>query len=85
MRILHPGSVSGTSLPRSGFNPPFLRSDPHPCRESPFSWINRCRRTVRDYERRQDHHAAMVQWAMIIIMARRLARHHAPARTPSTA
>ena len=43
--------------------------------ERTFSWINRCRRTVRDYERRPEHHAAMVQWAMIIIMTRRLARH----------
>ncbi|MGX7673696.1 transposase [Plantactinospora sp. DSM 117369] len=45
------------------------------CVERTFSWINRCRRTVRDYERLPDHHAAMVQWAMIILMARRLARH----------
>ena len=44
--------------------------------ERTFSWINRCRRTVRDYERRPEHHAAMIQWAMIIIMTRRLARHH---------
>jgi transposase len=44
--------------------------------ERSFSWINRCRRTVRDYERRPDHHAAYVQWAMIIIMTRRLTRHH---------
>ncbi len=43
--------------------------------ERTFSWINRCRRTVRDYERLPDHHAAMVQWAMVIIMTRRLARH----------
>ncbi|MGC5023047.1 IS5 family transposase [Micromonospora sp. DT47] len=43
--------------------------------ERTFSWINRCRRTVRDYERLPDHHAAMVQWAMIIVMSRRLARH----------
>jgi hypothetical protein len=40
----------------------------------PSAWITRCRRTVRDYERRPDHHAAMVQWAMIIVMTRRLAR-----------
>ncbi len=40
-----------------------------------FSWINRCRRTVRDYERLPAHHAAMVQWAMVIVMTRRLARH----------
>ena len=52
--------------------------------ERTFSWINRCRRTVRDYERRPDHHAAMVQWSMIIIMTRRLARHHTTTRTPST-
>jgi putative transposase len=43
--------------------------------ERTFSWINRCRRTVRDYERLPEHHAATVQWAMIIIMTRRLARH----------
>ena len=43
--------------------------------ERTFSWINRCRRTVRDYERLPQHHAAMVQWSMIIIMSRRLARH----------
>ncbi|MEU4781783.1 IS5 family transposase [Micromonospora sp. NPDC023633] len=43
--------------------------------ERTFSWINRCRRTIRDYERLPGHHAAMVQWAMIIVMARRLARH----------
>jgi putative transposase len=42
--------------------------------ERTFSWINRCRRTVRDYERHPEHHAAMVQWAMVIIMTRRLAR-----------
>ncbi|WP_211353772.1 IS5 family transposase [Couchioplanes caeruleus] len=49
--------------------------------ERTFSWINRCRRTVRDYERLPQHHAAMVQWAMIIIMTRRLARHR-HTRTP---
>jgi transposase len=42
--------------------------------ERTFSWINRCRRTVRDYERHPDHHAAMVHWAMVIIMTRRLTR-----------
>lgn len=44
--------------------------------ERTLSWITRCRRTVRDYERLPEHHAAMVQWAMIIVMTRRLARHH---------
>lgn len=43
--------------------------------ERSFSWINRCRRTVRDYERLPEHHAAMIQWAMVIIMTRRLARY----------
>jgi putative transposase len=50
--------------------------------ERTFSWINRCRRTVRDYERLPAHHAAMVQWAMVIIMTRRLARYHATGRLP---
>jgi transposase len=51
------------------------------CVERTFSWINRCRRTVRDYERLPQHHAAMVYWAMIIVMGRRLARHQAAGRT----
>jgi putative transposase len=51
------------------------------CVERTFAWINRCRRTVRDYERLPAHHAAMVQWAMIIVMTRRLARYHATGRT----
>jgi putative transposase len=51
--------------------------------ERTFAWINRCRRTVRDYERLPAHHAAMVQWAMVIIMTRRLARHRRAARRAS--
>jgi transposase len=50
--------------------------------ERTFSWINRCRRTVRDYERLPEHHAAMVQWAMVIVMTRRLARYQAVGRLP---
>ncbi|WP_211277837.1 transposase [Couchioplanes caeruleus] len=46
--------------------------------ERTLSWISRCRHTVRDDERRPEHHAAIVQWSMIIIMTRRLARHHRP-------
>ena len=47
------------------------------CVERTFSWINRCRRsTVRDYERLPQHHPAMIQWAMIALMTRRLAHHH---------
>jgi transposase len=42
--------------------------------ERTLSWITRHRRTVRDYERLLQHHAAIVHWSMIIIMTRRLAR-----------
>jgi len=42
--------------------------------ERTLSWITRCRRTVRDYERLPAHHAAFVHWSMIIVMTRRLAR-----------
>jgi hypothetical protein len=44
--------------------------------ERTFSWINRCRRTVRDYERLPAHHA-IVQRAMVTVMTRPLARYHA--------
>lgn len=53
--------------------------------ERTFAWINRCRRTVRDYERLPEHHAAMVQWAMVIVMTRRLARHQSRQRSTPTA
>jgi len=43
--------------------------------ERTYAWITRSRRTVRDYERLPAHHEAIVYWAMIIIMSRRLARH----------
>jgi transposase len=42
--------------------------------ERSFGWLLRHRRLVRDYERRPDHHEAMVYWATILIMTRRLAR-----------
>ena len=38
------------------------------------------RRTARDYERLTEHHEAIVYWAMIITMSRRLARHQQPAQ-----
>jgi putative transposase len=53
--------------------------------ERTFAWLSRYRRTVRDYERLPAHHQAMVQWAMITIMTRRLARRQGPARTPTPA
>ena len=46
--------------------------------ERTFAWITRNRRTVRDYERLPGHHAAMVQWAMVIVMTRRLTRRRQP-------
>lgn len=42
--------------------------------ERSFGWLLRHRRLVRDYERRPDHHEAMVYWATVMIMTRRLAR-----------
>lgn len=41
--------------------------------ERTLSWIVRCRRLVCDYERLPVHSEAMVKWAMIGIMTRRLA------------
>jgi transposase len=41
------------------------------------AWISRRRRCARDYERLPAHHAAMVYWAAIIQMTRRLAKNPA--------
>jgi len=43
--------------------------------ERTFGWLMRWRRLVRDYERRTENHEAMVYWATIFIMTRRLARY----------
>lgn len=48
--------------------------------ERTLSWIVRCRRLVHDYERLPAHSEAMVTWAMIGIMTRRLAP--TPGRRP---
>lgn len=50
--------------------------------ERTFGWLLRYRRLVRDYERRTEHHEAMVYWATIMIMTKRLARQ--PSQPPST-
>lgn len=42
--------------------------------ERTFGWLIRHRRLVRDYERRPEHHEAMVWWAAVAIMTRRLTR-----------
>jgi transposase len=47
--------------------------------ERTFGWLLRYRRLVRDYERRTEHHEAMVYWATVMIMTRRLARYQAGA------
>ena len=41
-------------------------------REWTFAWISKHRRTTRDYERLPASHEAMVLWAMIALMTRRL-------------
>jgi len=43
--------------------------------ERTFGWLMRYRRLVRDYERRTANHEAMIYWATIFIMTRRLARY----------
>jgi transposase len=60
----HPGQSTFEPLPRRWVV------------ERTLAWISKHRRTVRDYERLPAHHAAMVTWAMIAVMTRRLARHH---------
>jgi transposase len=42
--------------------------------ERTLAWISRQRRCVRDYERLHVNHEAMTQWAMILVMTRRLGR-----------
>ena len=41
--------------------------------ERTLSWISRCRRLDHDYERLPEHSEAMIEWAMIGLMVRRLA------------
>lgn len=48
--------------------------------ERTLSWLMRCRRLARDYERHPEHAEAMVKWSMIGLMTRRLAP--APGRRP---
>jgi transposase len=48
--------------------------------ERTFAWISKHRRCVRDYERLPEHHEAMIKWAMIALMTRRLARPIPPAQ-----
>jgi transposase len=43
--------------------------------ERTFGWLMRYRRLARDYERLTTHHEAMVYWATVLIMTKRLARY----------
>jgi transposase len=60
-----------------------LRSSPHTFQvvrrrwvvERTFGWLMRYRRLARDYERRVEHHEAMLWWATVFIMTKRLARY----------
>jgi transposase len=47
--------------------------------ERSFGWLMRHRRLVRDYERKIEHHEAMIWWATVAIMTRRLTRELAGA------
>lgn len=42
--------------------------------ERTFAWLMKCRRLAADYERKTEHAEAMVTWAMVGLMTRRLAR-----------
>jgi hypothetical protein len=43
--------------------------------ERTFGWLMRYRRLARDYERTTANSEAMIYWATVIIMTRRLARY----------
>jgi transposase len=47
--------------------------------ERTFGWLMRHRRLCRDYERKPEHHEAMVLWATVMIMTRQLVRQTAGA------
>ncbi|UKD52229.1 IS5 family transposase [Amycolatopsis sp. FU40] len=50
--------------------------------ERTFGWLTRCRRLTRDYERKTARAEAMIQFAMIRLMAARLADEHIEPRGP---
>jgi hypothetical protein len=49
--------------------------------ERTFAWISKHCRTTRDYEQLPASHEAMILWAMIALMTRRLAQ---PAQSSGT-
>jgi transposase len=48
--------------------------------ERTFAWITKCRRLAHDYERLPEHSEAMIKWAMIGLMTRRVSP--TPGRRP---
>lgn len=46
--------------------------------ERTFAWLLRHRRLVRDYERRPEHHEAMIWWANVMLLSRRITRRDQP-------
>jgi transposase len=42
--------------------------------ERTFGWLMRYRRLARDYERRPEHHEAIIYWATVLTTTKRLAR-----------
>jgi transposase len=46
--------------------------------ERTFSWLGKCRRLAVDYERKPEHQQAWVQWAMVRLTVKRLARQAPP-------
>jgi transposase len=50
--------------------------------ERTFGWLMRYRRLARDYERRPEHHEAMVWWATVFTMTKRLTRYEAGQSQP---
>jgi transposase len=50
--------------------------------ERTFGWLMRYRRLARDYERRTDHHEAMIYGATVLIMTKRLTRYETGQHPP---
>src|SRR5262249_58265946 len=71
------GGAAGLKIPMgcaAGPTPPAYKVLPRRwVVERTFAWISKHRRTVRDYERLPASHEAMIIWAMIALMTRRLA------------
>jgi transposase len=76
-----PGHATSTPSPSRSSTPPdqqgFTVLPRRWAVERTNAWISR-RRRARDYERLPEHHAAMVHWAAILQLTRRLARTTPP-------